>query len=264
MAPIDTVTFTPIGVVHTPFAEKASAPRQASLARDVRGVIELWPGRGFEDALTGVDAWDHLWVVYLFHENDGRWRPKVLPPRSRVKRGVFATRSPHRPNGIGLSAVRLERIVGLSIHVRGVDMLDGSPVLDLKPYVPYADAIPEASSGWLEDAADPAPRYGVEWSELATLQCTWLNDRGVGDVRAAAETILAAGPEPHAYRRIRRRADGTTWLAVKAWRLRFSVEQLRITVVELASGHRPRDWSAATEGELAVHRGFAAAFGGAR
>src|SRR6202041_972769 len=112
--------------------------------------------RRFEPALSDVEGWEYLWVVYWFHLNSD-WHPKVLPPRSKVKRGVFATRSPHRPCPIGLSAVRLVRVEGLSVHVEGVDMLDGSPVLDLKPYVAAADAIAEAGSGWLADKDPIAP-----------------------------------------------------------------------------------------------------------
>ena len=117
------------------------------MAPDATGRIELFPGRGYEDALDGLAAWEYAWVLFVFHKNveeERGWKPKVLPPRSDQKRGVFSTRSPHRPNPIGLSAVQIERVDGLVVHVRRLDILDGSPVLDLKPYVAYADALPEA------------------------------------------------------------------------------------------------------------------------
>ena len=149
------ITLTPIGVVRTPFADRVSAPRQPCAAGGARGTIELLPGRDFEHALSDLEGWDRIWVVFAFHLNPpGAWRPKVLPPRSAGKRrGVFSTRSPHRPNPIGLSVVRLDGVAGLSLHVRDVDMIDGTPVLDLKPYVPYADAFPDARTGWLEPLA---------------------------------------------------------------------------------------------------------------
>src|SRR3954466_9327479 len=104
---IDPVTLTPIGVARTPFPDRLSAPRQPYAARGVEGTIELFPGHDFEHALLDLDGWDYLWVIFWFHLNHG-WRPKVLPPRSAGKRrGVFSTRSPHRPNPIGLSVVRL-------------------------------------------------------------------------------------------------------------------------------------------------------------
>ena len=117
------ITLTPIGVVRTPFADRVSAPRQPYAARGARGTIELSPGRDFEHALSDLEGWDRLWVVFAFHLNPpGAWRPKVLPPRSAGKRrGVFSTRSPHRPNPIGLSVVRLDAVRGLSIDVSDVD-----------------------------------------------------------------------------------------------------------------------------------------------
>ncbi len=146
------VSFVPIGVVHTPFPDRVSTPRQPYAAREARGTIELYPGHDFEHALEDLEGWDRLWVIFCFHLNPaGVWRPKVLPPRSAGKRrGVFSTRSPHRPNPIGLSVVRLDEVRGLTLYVRDVDMIDGTPVLDLKPYVPYADAFPGARTGWLE------------------------------------------------------------------------------------------------------------------
>src|SRR5271170_2121934 len=130
--------FEPIGVVRCPLVERAAAPRQSGLRASVSGCIELHAGHGYEHALEGLEAWERAWILFVFHLNveEGRgWKPKVLPPRSDRKRGVFATRSPHRPNPIGLSAVTIERIEGLVVHVGGLDLLDGTPVLDLKPYV---------------------------------------------------------------------------------------------------------------------------------
>ena len=173
----------PVGVVHSPFRERVEAPRQpaAEGASEVEGRVELFAGRGFEDALSDIATWDHLWLVVWFDRNRG-FRPKVTPPRTSVKRGLFATRSPHRPNPIGLSAVRLLGVEGLHLTVRGIDLLDQTPLLDLKPYVPYTDAIPDANHGWLDHErmqaarpADPLPRYEVAFSEFANEQLAWLH-----------------------------------------------------------------------------------------
>jgi hypothetical protein len=139
-------------------------------------------------------------------------------------------------------------------------MLDGTPVLDLKPYVPYTDAIPAAGSGWLEweraSAADPIAAFAVGWSEVAAAQAQWI-ERCTGlALRERATAVLALGPEPHPYRRIRRDGDGGT-LAVKDWRLRFVVAGSEVTVEAIASGYRPaqvarRDAGAA----LDAHREF--------
>src|SRR4029453_6688659 len=108
------------GVVRSPFVERRQAPRQSAAAREVRGTIELFPGLGFEHALADIERWSHLWVIFWFHLNEG-WKPKVLPPRSQRRRGLFATRSPHRPNPLGLSAVKLEGVSGLTLEVSALD-----------------------------------------------------------------------------------------------------------------------------------------------
>jgi tRNA-Thr(GGU) m(6)t(6)A37 methyltransferase TsaA len=255
-----TFTFHSIGVVRSPFAERAAAPRQARVAAGVDARIELFAGHRYEDALQDLGAWQYLWVLFVFHKNveeQRGWKPKVLPPRATEKHGVFATRSPHRPNPIGLSAVRLVRVDGLVIHVRDVDLLDGTPVLDLKPYVPYADALPDAGSGWL-GAGDPRPAWAVAFTEKALEQLAWLLARGV-DLRAPIEAALAMGPQPHAYRRIRKRGDGMR-LALKDWRVDFDTREGTIRVRALESGYRPKQL--ADDPGLDLHRAFASTFAG--
>ena len=147
-----TVEMAAIGVVHSSYRERFAAPRQPSLDEPQQAEIRLNGGLNFEQALQDLDGFSHIWVLYWMHLNRG-WNPTVTPPRGpKVRRGLFATRAPHRPNRIGLSAVKLERIEGRVLHICGHDMLDGTPVLDIKPYIPYADSIPDASSGWLEEA----------------------------------------------------------------------------------------------------------------
>jgi tRNA (Thr-GGU) A37 N-methylase len=195
-----------------------------------------------------------MWVVFVFHKNveDGRgWKGKVLPPRSGVKRGVFGTRSPHRPNPIGLSAVKIDRVDGCVVHVRNVDLLDQTPVLDLKPYVAYADAYPGARSGWLE-ASDPLPAWEVAFSDEARAQIDWLAERRI-DLRGAIEAALALGPQPHPYRRIRPRGSGMR-LALKDWRVDFDVVERRIVVRALSTGYRATQL--ASDPALDVHRDF--------
>jgi tRNA-Thr(GGU) m(6)t(6)A37 methyltransferase TsaA len=253
--------FEPIGVVRSPLAERAQAPRQPGVAEgDSRadGRIELYAGRGFEDALSGLAAWEYAWVLFVFHRNVEQargWKPKVQPPRADEKVGLFATRSPHRPNPIGMSAVRIARVEGLVVHVLDIDLLDGTPVLDLKPYVPYADAHPDARSGWLRPG-DPRPAWEVSFSEGATEQLAWLKERGV-ELREGIQSALALGPQPHAYRRIRAHAGGMR-LALKEWRVDFEVQERRIVVRSLATGYRPKDL--ATREDLEMHRSFAARF----
>jgi tRNA-Thr(GGU) m(6)t(6)A37 methyltransferase TsaA len=261
------VTFEPIGVVRSPFREKVEAPRQARAAAETEATIELFPGRDFEHALEDLTCWDRIWVIFLF-DRAGEWRPKVLPPRSERRRGVFATRSPHRPNPIGMSAVKLLGVEGLTVRVREVDMIDGTPVLDLKPYVPYADAFPDAGSGWLDSTktgpiSDPVPAYTVAWTDEARAQAAWLAARAVDLVRPV-EQALALGPRPNAYRRIRERRNGERAqleLAVKDWRVAFDADGGTITVRTIRTGYRPRELATGTAPELEIPRAFVAAFG---
>jgi tRNA (adenine37-N6)-methyltransferase len=261
------LTLAPIGVVRSPFPDRRSAPRQPAAARGVAGTIELLPHAEYAHALGDLSAWSHVWVLFWFHLNTG-FRPKVQPQRSLQKRGVFATRSPYRPNPIGLSVVRLERVNDRVLHVLDVDMIDGTPVLDLKPYVPYTDALPDASSGWLTGdplaVRDPGPRYDVHFSELAEAQLAWLALHSDLPLRALAEQVLALGPAPHPYRRIKDCGDHMR-LAVKDFRLRFVVAGSAVHVQAIESGYRKRvlDDPRAIARErtpLDVHRAFVAEF----
>lgn len=246
----------PIGIVRAPALNRVEAARQPAAAAGLEAEIHLYPGRHFEHALEDLDGWEYIWVLFWFHLNEG-WRPKVLPPRSTSgRKGVFATRAPHRPNPLGLSALRLERIEGLTLFVRGTDMLDGTPVLDLKPYVPYTDAHPAARSGWLDAAADPLPAWEVVFEPLAEQQAAWVATHSGLALRERVVATLALGPQPHPYRRIRRLDTGLQ-LAVKEWRVRFTVEGRRVSVTAIASGFRPGQLAGAGE-TLALHRDFQA------
>jgi len=261
---VPSFTVRAIGFVRSPFAEKAEAPRQATVAHDVPGRIEVLPEH--EHALHDLSGFDRIWVLAWFDRAarpEGVTSPsKVLPPRSDAKRGVFATRSPHRPNPIALSAVRLDRVEGLLVHVRDLDLVDGTPVLDLKPYLPYADAFPDARAGWLEAPRDPRPSWDVRFSADAEAQLAWLSTEHGIDLRKRIADALALGPQPHPYRRIRHETDGTSVLAVKEWRARFAVEGAAMTVLRITTGYRPKALAlGAGDAVVEVHRAFTARFG---
>jgi tRNA-Thr(GGU) m(6)t(6)A37 methyltransferase TsaA len=261
------LSLEPIGVVRSALSSKVEAARQPRAAAGLRGTIELYSGRNFEHALEDLQGWEYIWVIFWFHLNRS-WRPKVLPPRSSSgRKGVFATRSPHRPNPIGLSALRLERIDGLTLHVRDVDMVDGTPVLDIKPYVAYADAHPGARSGWLDDAGevaggasppDPVSGFNISFDMKAEQQLAWIEARTGISLRERVATILSLGPTPHPYRRIRPEDEGFR-LAIKDWRIRFVVAGRDVRVLEVASGYRASQLTTRSEGEpLTAHAEFAA------
>jgi tRNA-Thr(GGU) m(6)t(6)A37 methyltransferase TsaA len=255
----------PIGIVRTSLVTKVEAARQPRAAQGAPARIELFRGRNFEHALEDLSRWKLIWVLFWFHHNPG-WRPKVLPPRSTSgRKGVFATRSPHRPNPIGLSVVRLERVEGLNVHVLDADMLDGTPVLDLKPYVAYTDSHPDAGNAWLDDAdaaqgstqpADPVAPYAVTFTLQATEQASWIETRTGLAIEERIRSTLALGPEPHPYRRIRRTAEGMQ-LAVKEWRVRFSVEGREARVTEIVSGFRASQLAGEAQDDvLRAHQEF--------
>lgn len=260
----------PIGIARTPYAEKADAPRQPRAAEGVAGVIEIRPD--LVDGLADLDGFDRLIVIFGFDRAHRTSSLKVLPPRSTTKRGVFATRSPHRPNPIGISIVRLVRVEKTSLHVLDVDLLDGTPIYDIKPYLAYTDAFPDAKAGWLEGdaqtvvapkarASDPRAPYEVVLTDAAREACAFVEaETGLGLERRIREH-LGLGPEPHAYRRIRREGD-TMVLAVKEWRAVFVPRggERVIDVVRVRSGQSPRDLARGGP-DLDVHRTFVARFG---
>jgi tRNA-Thr(GGU) m(6)t(6)A37 methyltransferase TsaA len=259
-APGPSLTLKPIGVVRSTLKERLEAPRQPRAAAGLPGTLVLEPGHNFDHALEDIEQWEFLWLVFWFHLNSG-WRPKVSPPRSSQRRGVFATRSPYRPNPIGLSVVRLVRVNGLSLELENVDLLDGTPILDIKPYVAYTDSIPDARDGWLGQApADPDPGFELCESERFAEQLAFLRESFAIHLHERITAILKLGPEPHPYRRIKRDGDAML-LAFKDWRVRFVARGRTITLLELCSGYRPRELVERTEPELDAHRAFVARFG---
>lgn len=255
------VTLTAIGVVRSPFLEKRQAPRQPGVVEAAAGRVELYAGRGFEHALADLVSFRHVWLLFWFDRAQG-FRPKVLPPRSDKRRGVFATRSPHRPNPLGLSLVELVAIEGLTLLVNGLDLLDGTPVLDIKPYLPYADSRPDAGHGWIDtlsapgQARDPLPGYAVRLEALAERQLALLRERFGVELWPAIRQALELGPEPHPYRRIRRQADGGFCLAIKDFRVLFRVAEREIVVLSLDTGYKPSQLfgETAQDAALAAHR----------
>lgn len=253
------LTLHPIGTIRTPYSDRYRAPRQPGAADiSAEGEIILDPGFNYEQALCDLEGFERIWVIYWFDRNSG-WKPKVLTPRGpRMKRGLFATRSPHRPNPIGLSLLRLLTVSGRTVRVADVDILDGTPILDIKPYLPYAEAWPDARSGWLEDAVKEersATRYRVLWSELAEEQRGWLLQQEI-DLAEVALPLLSRDPMPHPYRRITIDRNGFV-LAIKSWRVRFHVDGEDVVIDRIESGYSAQTVASGEDlhDEMA-HRGF--------
>lgn len=192
------VTVEIIGVVRSCFKEKFGIPRQPGLVKNSVAYIELLPPYNTPEAVEGLQLSSHIWVQFLFHANKRQtWKSKVKPPRlgGNKAMGVFATRSPIRPNPIGLSVVKLTSVRlagGVHLHIAEHDLLDGTPVLDIKPYVPYADSIPEAANAFAVDA--PVSKL-VVFSDCALDVCSKEIAKKL-ELKSLITQMLAQDPRP--------------------------------------------------------------------
>ena len=180
----------PVAYIRSPFADKFGVPRQGNLAPHVISEIVFEPAYRNPDFVRGIAAFSHLWLIWGFHCNEGAgWHPTVRPPRlgGNTRVGVFATRSPFRPNGLGLSVVKLVSVEdGPILRVSGADMVDGTPIYDIKPYIPYADSIPEATGGFTE-----TPRTMLQ----VQVECP-VPISAPADWALAMQEVLAQDPRP--------------------------------------------------------------------
>ena len=192
-------TFEPIGHIETCFHERFGTPRQPGLVPSAWGMIRLRPELNLSDALEGLEGFSHIWVVFVFHQNTNKGiKTKVHPPRLEgAKMGLFATRTPHRPNPIGLSVVKLDRIEGGTLFVSGVDLVNGTPVLDIKPYLPSAECLPEATVGWTQNRPDRTVEVEITAEALQNLSQLGVDvDRYTRTIRE----ILELDPRPNFYK----------------------------------------------------------------
>jgi tRNA (adenine37-N6)-methyltransferase len=230
----------PVGFVRTASRYKFDAPSQPDASSKETNCIELLPGMQFEMAIEDLEGFDRIWLISWFHQNQ-HWRPRVMPPRGPAKRrGVFSTRSPHRPNPIGLTSVELLRIEGLNLIVGPLDLIDGTPILDIKPYLRTVDSHPESSLGWIESIEAEereAPSYSVIVSKKAELELNWLKVNWGIDFTERAFRILSRDPRPHRTRRILQIEPNLYRIACGAWRLYYRIDGSQIIVEEVAKGY---------------------------
>lgn len=223
---MDTVSIQVIARMHSDFSSKFGIPRQSGLVEALRSTIVFEPEYRNEDALRGIEDFSHLWIVWQFSEAVRQgWSPTVRPPRlgGNARMGVFATRSPFRPNNLGLSCVRLlgvERTekYGTVLHVGGGDLMDGTPIFDIKPYIPYSDCKQDATGGFTDRAAD----FLLEVSFPAELL-----EKLPMDKREAAIGVLSHDPRP-SYQKDANRVYGLTFAG---FNIRFMVQDKLLTVL---------------------------------
>lgn len=219
---------------------KFHTPHQPDNLCTEENIVELVDTPRMLHALKDLNSFDRIWLVWWFHKNSS-WRPLVLPPRGDAKRrGVFATRSPHRPNPIGITSVPLIKIDGLQLHVGNCDLLDGTPILDIKPYISTVDSFPEASRGWIEEVEsemNTPPRYTVSLDDSAQEQRRWLQEFWSIDFLTKAIEILSRDPTPHKTRRISKGSNNEFRIGCGGWRAFFQIVNTDVRIVRLASGY---------------------------
>ena len=190
----------PIGVISSCYKQKFGIPRQPGLVSSANAVLTLLEPYKQEDYIRGLEGFSHIWLIFHFHQSKGRIKATVRPPRLGGNRrlGVFATRSNFRPNGLGLSVVKLESILSegkeTHLYLSGVDVVDGTPVYDIKPYLSYADSIPNALGGFAD--AKPEAKLRVEFSPQAMNQCELFVQSGYQHLILLITQTLALDPRP--------------------------------------------------------------------
>ena len=215
-----------IARMHSDFATKFGIPRQSGLVEELRSTVVFEPEYRNADALRGIEGFSHLWIIWQFSEAvRSGWSPTVRPPRlgGNTRMGVFATRSPFRPNNLGLSCVKLLGVeetaeFGTVIHVGGADLMDGTPIFDVKPYIPYADCQPEATGGFTDTAGEFILQVIFPDELLALLPA---------DKRQAAISVLSHDPRPS----YQRKPDRVYGLTFAGYDIRFTVQEDILTVV---------------------------------
>jgi len=197
-------TFQHIGIIHSCFTEKFGIPRQSGLVPEAVAEVEIFPPYNRKEAFRKLETFSHIWILFVFHAiKTANWKSCVRPPRlgGNQKIGVFATRSGFRPNQIGISAVKLQTITQkkskIKLIVKGGDFLDQTPVLDIKPYLPYADMIPRSTSGFAAKA--PEPKMSIEFSPKAHSSCIEKEKNGYPDLYNLIVQTLTNDPRPAYY-----------------------------------------------------------------
>ena len=228
----DEITFKVIARIRSDFPDKFGIPRQSGLLKNLRSTIVFEPEFRNADALRGLEGFSHLWLLWLFSENvRDTWKPTVRPPRlgGNTRLGVFATRSSFRPNPIAMSCVKIEKINltgegAPSIEVSGADLMDGTPIVDIKPYLPYADSIPEATGGFAE-----AVRFNKLEVGFSVEAQVALDEQFPENKKAALIELLSEDPRP-AYQRS---ADRIYGIRFAGFEIKFQVQGDHLTVVAI-------------------------------
>lgn len=193
--------FTPIGYLESCYKDKFGTPRQPGLSPHALSQLKLRSDLQPQESLDGLEGFSHIWIIFVFHENQvSRFHAKVHPPRlSGKSMGLFATRTPHRPNPIGLSLVKLEKIEDGIIYLSGADLIDGTPVLDIKPYIPDVEAVPYAKVGWVSEV--PQRNIDIDFSDVAEAALSqWMLKMNQSNLKQLIKDTIRLDPRPNVYK----------------------------------------------------------------
>lgn len=193
--------FEPIGVIESCYPDKFGTPRQPGLVATATAKLKISREWQPEQALQGLMGFSHVWIIFEFHKNtNSRYHAKVHPPRlGGDSIGVFATRSPHRPNPIGLSLVKLDKIQGDTLYFSGIDLIEGTPVFDIKPYLAAVESKPEATGGWSTEASTQLLQ--IRWNQgLLEVLSAWSKSINQPDLKSLIEETLKLDPRPNLYK----------------------------------------------------------------
>ena len=255
---MENFSFEPVGYIKCKEKYKYEQPRQGAL-QESESILLLNKGKNFEQALNNVDGFEYLWLIFVFHQNQG-WKPMVNPPRltSGKKVGLFSTRSPYRPNSIGLSCVKLVKREGLKLYLSGSDLLDETPVLDIKPYLSYSDSFPDAKCGWIEETAD----YKVIYCDKVKNRIEWLESNSGLSFYSFIKTQLSFDPLSAKRKRLEHISGNAYILAYRTWRIEFSLSGFDIYINNIFSGYSDVDLNTAEDiyNDKNIHRLFIKTF----
>lgn len=259
---MESFDFKPIGFFESQYKYKYDAPRQSVENQEkILGEVLLEAGFNLDQALKGIEGFERIWLIYRFHKN-AEWKPLTQTPRATDKQGIFATRSPYRPNPIGMSCVKLEKVTSRGLLVSEYDLLDGTPILDIKPYIPTCDQFNVDNQSWIEEEGFKE----IQFSEEAKGQLRWLEKKGLRTLQGFIIDQLKRDPTNKKKKRLKNISEGKYELSYRTWRVEFEYDETKnlCHVLRLYSGYSESDLLSTEDKyeDKDFHKGFKIRFSG--
>jgi tRNA-Thr(GGU) m(6)t(6)A37 methyltransferase TsaA len=240
MSKTNSWNFEPIAFFKCTKQDPIDAAQQGALDLNSFGSIDLAHLPQWHQMIESLDGFSHLWLIFVFHNHSQKWKPKVWPPRSPKKVGVFASRSPYRPNPIGISAVELVEIRKSTLFIKAHDLLNETPLLDIKPYLSYADSWPHSKNGWI----DGCQEFQIQLSDKSKLQIEFLKHKGI-ELESIIHQQLRFSPTEKNKKRVSLfNEEKNLWiLSIRTWRILWHLSQNNIYIENIYSGYSASELS---------------------